>query len=517
MANRGGAVLSCAFSRLHRQFIQVHSRRAYSVAINNVLARHSSNIRLVNGIMKLSDIANLRRMSTTKAGQPLPETHPHLMHVGEITPGITKEEYEDRRARLFAKLPVNSAVIIPGYRTRYASCNVFYPFRQSSDLFYLTGFNEPDAVAVLEKIGVHQHNPIERFRMFVRPRDEHAELWDGPRTGLEGARQIFGADEAIDSSLFALEFPKILAQFNSVYYDLPKDTNLFGDNVFRQRHKASAKQYPLASILHQMRQIKSPAEISLMQRAGDITGEAFRQVIRSTQPGMLERELDARMDFECRRRGAERQAYVPVVAGGRNALTMHYVQNDMLLRSGDLVLMDAGSEYHGYASDVTRTWPVNGKFTESQRQLYQAILNVQKVCIEMCTEENNISLNAIHRQSVMTLKEELAKLGWSPNIYDIENILYPHHVGHYLGLDVHDTFVMSRSVPLKAGTVVTIEPGIYVPDSQKYPEPYRGIGIRIEDDILVGQHSPIVLSERVPKQIDELEQILSEKDTFQDD
>ncbi|KAI8056906.1 peptidase M24, structural domain-containing protein [Syncephalis plumigaleata] len=434
-------------------------------------------------------------------GQPLPETHPYLMHPDEITPGVSRQEYEQRRAELFAKMPVNSVAIVPGYRTRYASCNVFYPFRQSSDLFYLTGFNEPDAIAVFEKRkGYQPSTPEEMFRLFLRPSDEHAELWDGPRAGLNGARTIFGADEAIDSSLFNVEFAKMVKQVSTLYYDLPKDVNLFGENILNNHRSLTARRVPLAPIIHKMRQIKSPAEIKLMQQAGDITGQAFRQVIASTRPGMIERELDARMDYECRRRGAERQAYVPVVAGGRNALTMHYVQNDMPLESGDLILMDAGSEYHGYASDVTRTWPVNGKFTLPQRQLYQAVLNVQKTCIEMCTEEKHVTLNNIHRQSVITLKSELNKLGWTASI----------NASHYLGLDIHDTYSLDRSSPLKAGMVITIEPGIYVPESSKFPEQYQGIGIRIEDDILIGQDKPIVLSRQAPKEIDEIEQLLSE-------
>ncbi|RKP22730.1 Creatinase/Aminopeptidase P, partial [Syncephalis pseudoplumigaleata] len=316
------------------------------------------------------------RCFATRAGQPLPETHPHLMRADELTPGIAKEEYTERRARLFAQLPPNSAAIIPGYRIRYASCNVFYPFRQSSDLSWrCVGFNEPDAVAVLEKRPGHwQSSMVEVFRLFLRPSNAHAELWDGPRTGLEGARGIFGADEAIDSSLFRVEFTRLAQRSSTLYYDLPKDVNLFGEDVLRQQHHSlmgkligdingtasKSKRRPLAPIVHAMRQVKSAAEITLMQRAGEITGQAFREVSRpATRPGMLERELDAHMDYACRRRGAERQAYVPVVAGGRNALTMHYVQNDMPLRSGDLVLMDAGSEYRGYASDVTRTWPVS--------------------------------------------------------------------------------------------------------------------------------------------------------------
>jgi intermediate cleaving peptidase 55 len=198
-------------------------------------------------------------------------------------------------------------------------------------------------------------------------------------------------------------------------------------------------------------------------------------------------------------------AYVPVVAGGDNALTMHYVRNDMPLRDGDLVLVDCGGEFHGYASDITRTWPVNGKFTEPQRELYQAVLNVNKKCIQLCTEKENISLNGIHEHSVRLMKEELQNLGFKLTEGDVDHRLYPHHIGHYLGLDVHDCHDLDRSRVLRRGYVVTIEPGVYVPYDDRFPHKYQGIGIRIEDNVWVGEEEPVVLSVTSPKEVVDVE------------
>ncbi|CAJ0756726.1 16020_t:CDS:10 [Entrophospora sp. SA101] len=229
---------------------------------------------------------------------------------------------------------------------------------------------------------------------------------------------------------------------------------------------------PLSRLIQDLRLVKSDSEIKLMKKAG-----------------LSEHDLYAKIDFECRIRGAQFLAYVPVVACGINALTMHYVRNDMPLRDGELVLMDAGGEYYGYASDITRTWPVNGRFTQPQKELYEAVL-------KLCTEEQNISLNGIHEYSVKMMKEELSPLGFDLVEGDVDRVLYPHHVGHYLGLDVHDTHDIDRSKILRKGM-----PGIYVPRNKAYPEQYHGMGIRIEDNVLVGESDPIVLSSSAPKEI----------------
>ncbi|CAJ0649142.1 3670_t:CDS:2, partial [Entrophospora sp. SA101] len=239
---------------------------------------------------------------------------------------------------------------------------------------------------------------------------------------------------------------------------------------------------------YKMTMFVPPKNKSIEMWDGPRTGLAGATT-KFTKPGLSEHDLYAKIDFECRIRGAQFLAYVPVVACGINALTMHYVRNDMPLRDGELVLMDAGGEYYGYASDITRTWPVNGRFTQPQKELYEAVL-------KLCTEEQNISLNGIHEYSVKMMKEELSPLGFDLVEGDVDRVLYPHHVGHYLGLDVHDTHDIDRSKILRKGM-----PGIYVPRNKAYPEQYHGMGIRIEDNVLVGESDPIVLSSSAPKEI----------------
>ncbi|RIB17595.1 peptidase M24 [Gigaspora rosea] len=431
-------------------------------------------------------------------GQPTPETHPHLMKPGELTPGIAALEYELRRAKLMDRLSENSVVISLGYRMRYMSNKVFYPFHQNTDFFYLCGFNEPDSAIVLEKNNSRRGY---KMTMFVPPKNRCLEMWEGSRTGVLGAIDFFGADEA---RTFNSKIKDIIKNYKDIYIDLPPRTNILStDNIQKSIGRNSVK--PLSRIIQDLRLTKSDSEIALMRKDGEITGKAFIQTMKFTKPGLSEHDLYAKIDFECRIRGAQSLAYVPVVAGGINALTMHYVRNDMPLRNGDLVLLDAGGEYYGYASDVTRTWPVNGKFTQSQKELYEAVLNVNRRCIKLCTEAEGISLNGIHEISVELMKEELLNIGFDLSEGDIDRVLYPHHVGHYLGLDVHDTPYIDRSRRLSSGMVITIEPGIYVPPNDAYPERYHGMGIRIEDNVVVGATDPIVLSSTAPKEIVDIE------------
>ncbi|CAB4489411.1 uncharacterized protein OCT59_011176 [Rhizophagus irregularis] len=472
-------------------------------------------------------------------GQPTAKTHPHLMKPGEVTPGITATEYEFRRARLMNMLPENSVAIALGYRTRYMSNKVFYPFHQNTDFFYLCGFNEPDAAIVLEKNNTRKGY---KMTMFVPPKNTSVEMWDGSRTGVLGAVEIFGADEAIESTRFNSKIKEIVKNYKDIYIDLPAKTNILSsDSIYKSTSRAygipsfhtfsywfnycrdhldrlirphrfssistmfGSQVKPLSRIIQELRLIKSDSEIALMKVAGQITGKAFIETIKFTNLGFTEHDLYAKVDFECRIRGAQYLAYVPVVAGGINALTLHYVRNDMPLQNGDLVLVDAGSEYHGYASDITRTWPINGKFSPAQRDLYEVVLNANRQCIKLCTEKKNISLNKIHEKSVQFIKEGLSSLGFDLVEGDVDRVLYPHHVGHYLGLDVHDTHDLERSRILKSGMVITIEPGVYIPPNDAYPKHFHGMGIRIEDDVLVGETDPYVLSSIAPKEIVDIE------------
>ncbi|KAJ2963844.1 hypothetical protein NQZ79_g1082 [Umbelopsis isabellina] len=495
-------------------------------------------------------------------GQPVFETHPYSIEKNEVTPGVTALEYELRRTALMNSLHEGSLVLSLGYRTRYMSNNVFYPFHQNTDFWYLTGFNEPDAAALLVKDSSSPKGY--KMTMFGLPKNPSAELWDGPRTGLDGMMQKFGADEAFNSMQFPGRLRDAINNAKCIYVDtemsaasilsasepakkliangMPADwsnwqeggvagllakvrqnfarygkvsglcelatggTELVSKHVgLRNGRKTSKPVKQLSPLIQEFRNIKSQAEAKIMRQSGEISSKAFIEAMKFTKPGVTEGQLWAKLDFECRMRGSTILAYVPVVAGGPNALSMHYVRNDMKLRDGDLVLVDCGGEYNGYASDITRTWPVNGKFSEPQKKLYQAVLDVNKACIKLCTESNNISLHGIHDVSVRLMKQELEKIGFPAKGGDVERILYPHHVGHYLGLDVHDCHDLDRSRRLKSGMVVTIEPGIYVPYDDRFPREYQGIGIRIEDNVCIGKEDPWVLTATAPKEIVDIE------------
>ncbi|GAA5800190.1 hypothetical protein HPULCUR_005615 [Helicostylum pulchrum] len=426
-------------------------------------------------------------------GQPTPVTHPNIMKKGEVTPGLTLEEFETRRSNLMKSLPENSTVVSLGYGTRYMTNNIFYPFHQNTDFWYLCGFNEPDAAMILEK-----DNSKRGYKqtMFVAPKSPSAELWDGPRTGVEGVTEIFGADEAYENTRFPNYLKKVLSSAEHIFMDSPGEQPTLASNESTKK---------LIETVQELRMIKSDAEIEIMKKSGLISSKAFVEAMKWTEPGTTEGQLWAKFDFECRVRGSTILAYVPVIAGGPNALSMHYVRNDMELKDNDLVLVDCGGEYNGYASDITRTWPVNGTFSEAQRELYQVVLNVNKSCIKMCTEANIISLHGIHTHSVKVMKQELQNIGFNANSWDIERILYPHHVGHYLGLDVHDLHDLDRSRKLKKNMVITVEPGIYVPFDDKFPAKYQGIGIRIEDNVVIGKNEPYVLTANSPKEVVDIE------------
>ncbi|KAF9907331.1 hypothetical protein BX616_000465 [Lobosporangium transversale] len=459
---------------------------------------------------------------------------------------MSANEYELRRTTLMQSLPKNSIVISTSHKTRYMSNNIFYPFHQHTDFFYLCGFNEPDSALILEK---NDSSRGYKMTMFVAPKNANIEMWEGARTGLDGAKEIFGADEAIDANLFRYRIADIASRYENVYFDYPTPSMFMPLDIAKKLHNKPAvssffsglkhtfrtiakKPSPstltftsrphdkintiadsdpmsttksLSPLIQELRVIKSEAEIKIMREAGEISGKAFIETMKFTNPQRFEHQIYAKFDYECRMRGSQMMAYVPVVAGGSNALTMHYVNNDQPLHNGDLILMDAGGELNGYASDITRTWPINGKFTQAQKELYEVVLHANKECIKLCTENSGMSLNQIHDVSMRLTKEGLSSLGIKPLAHDVDRRLYPHHVGHYLGLDVHDTGDISRSRALKEGMVITIEPGLYIPRDPAYPEKYQGIGIRIEDNVAIGKTVPHVLSVTAPKEIVDVE------------
>ncbi|KAI9877181.1 MAG: hypothetical protein M1830_004616 [Pleopsidium flavum] len=465
-------------------------------------------------------------------GQPVHETHPHLLKAGEgqlprgargrdtlndgdlVTPGITALEYAHRRAKLASKLPDNSIAVIAASDIKYRSGAVFYEFHQDSNFFYLTGFNEPEALAIIEKTGKDGDH---RFHLYVRPTDAKAAQWDGARSGTQAALDVFNADETGDVSKLHKILPSIVAEASEVYTDIQtKDptTTAFGRFFSGALSKAegfakiveTSRVKPLKSLINDLRVLKSQAEIANMRKAGQASGRAFTEAMR--QEWTREKDLAAFLDYQFKIKGCDSSAYVPVIAGGVNALSIHYVRNDDVLKDGQLVLADAGGEYGGYITDITRCWPVSGRFSEPQKDLYEAILKVQRSCVAMCREDANLSLDKLHEIAENGLREQLKQLGFDVSGKAIDT-LFPHHLGHYIGLDVHDSPGYPRRDSLKAGQCVTIEPGLYIPNDDRWPEQFRGIGIRIEDSVCVQENGPLVFSTEAVKEVVDIEALAS--------
>ncbi|KAJ1729382.1 aminopeptidase, partial [Coemansia biformis] len=454
---------------------------------------------------------------------PTHETHPELVAKDELTPGIAKSEYEARRQRLVSEMPDGSTLFLFSACMHFVSPHVFHEFRQDSDFYYLTGWNEPDSVAVIQKTPHADRGYT--MTMFVRPKAPEKELWEGPRSGVEAAVAVFGADEARPISKFRDYAARIAADSTGIYADLDREHGIARSSHRRdlqqllKRSNMGARLRPLTQLVQQGRLIKSPAEIRLMREASRVSGAAFAETMRFCRPGLCESTLQATFAHASKmalvgaggevadRSTLGRPAYVPVFASGEHALCMHYVLNQGPVKDGDLLLIDAGTEYAAYAADITRTIPVNGRFSEPQRDLYSALLSVQKQIIKLCYADSGYSLNEIHRYSTSLLAVELKQIGFRAADRDIDRHLFPHHISHYLGLDVHDTVDMTRSQRLRANMVVTVEPGIYVPYNDKFPKAFQGIGIRIEDNIVIGQTEADIenLSTHAPKSISDIE------------
>lgn len=418
------------------------------------------------------------------------------------------------------RMAPNSVAIIPGAREATRSNDTHYRFRQDSDFFYLTGFEEPEAIAVVKP------SETNKYALFVRPRDPEREIWDGRRAGVEGAMSEFGAHAAFPISEFNSKLREILEGADILYYRLGVNREL-DDAIIRELtamrgwnrkpiHPPQTIVDP-ASIIHEMRVVKSPDELEIMQTAADIAAEAHVAAMKAVRPGMHEYQIEALIEQIFRQRGAAGPAYTSIVGGGPNATVLHYITNDAELRDGDLVLIDAGAEYRGYASDITRTFPINGRYTKAQREIYDLVLKAQKSCVEMVRP--GVTHDQIKQHSIEVLTEGMVELGLLKG--EPEELIkekkheqfYMHGLGHMLGIDVHDVgqyYFGQESRALEPGVVMTVEPGIYVaPDTKDVPEQYLGIGVRIEDDVLCTNNGPRVLTNKVPKQAEEIEALMA--------
>jgi Xaa-Pro aminopeptidase len=433
---------------------------------------------------------------------------------------MTPSEYKRRRRALAKAIRTDGIAIIPAAREAVRNRDVHYPFRQNSDFVYLTGFPEPDAFAVLAP-GRDEGD----FVIFCRPRDPEREQWDGARIGVEGAAADFGADQAFPLSELDEVMPTLIDGRRRLYFPIGVDAVLDARVMgWVNRVRANARAggdapetfVTIESILHEMRLRKSAAEIKQMRRAAEISAAAHRRLMQICEPGLNEGRLEAEFQHACAIAGARHQAYPPIVGGGANACVLHYVENRAALRDGDLVLIDAGCELDGYASDITRTFPVNGRFSPPQLELYELVLEAQIAAIGKAKPGN--LWNEPHDEAVTVLTKGLIKLGILKGKLrklikdEAHKPYYMHRTGHWLGMDVHDVGRYKTGGnwrPFEPGMVLTVEPGLYLGDSEAIPAPYRQIGIRIEDDVLITETGNEILSAGVPKDADAIESLMS--------
>jgi len=434
---------------------------------------------------------------------------------------ISKSEFARRRKNLMSLMEPNSIAIVPSAPEQPRSRDTNYPFRQDSDFHYLSGFDEPEAVLVL--IPGRKHG---QFVMFCSDRDPEVELWHGYRAGLEGVCEVHAADDAFPVGDIDDILPGLIEGRERVYYSMGRSVD-FDQQIMswvnRIRSKESSGAVPpgeftdLDHMLHDLRLIKSAAELRLLRRAGEITAAAHIRAMQHCKPGIHEYQLEAELLHEFAVSGARHPAYPSIVGSGENACTLHYLENSSRMRDGDLVLIDAGCEFDYYASDVTRTFPVNGCFNRQQRAIYELVLKAQLAAIDAIAPGNH--WNQAHEATVRVITEGLVALGLLKGRVSslIKRKAYSdffmHRTGHWLGLDVHDVGdyrVAGEWRMLEPGMVMTVEPGIYIaPDNKKVGKAWRGMAVRIEDDVVVTADGCEVITSGVPRTVDEIEALMA--------
>lgn len=436
--------------------------------------------------------------------------------------GLPFANYARRRRHLMRMAGDDAILVLPAALARIRSGDTLYPYRQDSDLWYLTGFPEPEAVLVLVPGRKHGETLL-----FCRERDLEREGWDGPRFGPEGAVEAFGLDDAYPIADLDDILPGLLEGRSRVYYHFGRDADfdlqLIGwlnrvRAMVRQGAQPPHEFLELSHLLDELRLFKDRDELKLMQRAADISVLAHQAAMRATRPGSREYELQAEIERVFRMHDAV-PAYGSIVGAGGNACVLHYIANNGQAKDGDLVLVDAGAEYRGYAADITRTFPVSGRYSKPQRALHDLVGAAQAAALAQARA--GVPYEAGHHAAVATLTEGLLKLGLLKGKLE-KNIaeghykrFYRHKTGHWLGLDVHDVGeyrIEGESRLLEPGMVFTIEPGLYVsPDDTSVDAKWRGIGIRIEDDVLVTKDAPKVLTGKLARSADEIEALMAER------
>lgn len=420
---------------------------------------------------------------------------------------IKEKEYKLRRERFAKKIQNNSIAVFCSAEQKIRSNDTEYPYRQNSNFYYLTGLKEDNAALVFLK-----QETKYKIYLFVQKKDPALELWTGKRLGAKKAKELFSVDDVFEIEHFSIKVKEFLEEKHTLYYDFKVQNGLIENIKVIAKNIVEVKNG--AQIIESMRLIKSASEIKLIKRALKITKEAHHKAMQMSNELSYEYELQAEIEYIFKKNGAYSDAYTTIVASGNNANTLHYIDNTMPLKKGELILIDAGCEYEYYSSDITRTIPVSGKFTKAQKELYEMVLNVEKKIISMMKPK--VLRSELQNEAEKMLCEGMVKLGILKG--SVRKLLknkahrkyFPHGIGHYMGLDVHDQNPYknqkNKEIPLKAGMVLTIEPGIYLPeDDKKIPKKYRGIGIRIEDDILVTKEGYENLSKEVFKEIKDIE------------
>lgn len=434
---------------------------------------------------------------------------------------LAQAEYSKRRQQLMAKMEANSIAIVPTAVETVRNRDVEHPFRQDSDFYYLSGFAEPNACLVLIP-GREQGEYI----VFCQDKNPEMEIWTGRRAGPEGVAKDFYADEAYPIEAIDTVLPDLIEGKARIYTEIGANKEF--DNqlthwvnqvkaMVRKGAQVPHEYSALGHLLHEMRLIKSDAEIELMQKAADISAAGHCRAMQTAKPGCFEYQLEAEILHEFTREGSRWPAYSSIVGGGDNACILHYTNNDAEVDDGSLILIDAGCELDYYAADITRTFPVNGKFSPEQKALYELVLKAQLAAIGQVKPGN--SWNAGHEAAVEVLVDGLLELGLldgdAEQIIEDESykVFYMHRTGHWLGMDVHDVgeYRINKAWrPLEVGMALTVEPGLYIaPDCEEVEERWRGIGIRIEDDIVVTEQGCHILSHKVPKTVADIEALMS--------
>ena len=421
---------------------------------------------------------------------------------------LPKEEFGERRTRVFTQMQPNSALLLFSEIEKRRNNDCTYTFRQDSYFWYLTGFNEPNAALLLLKT-----EQAEKAIIFLRPRDPLLETWNGRRLGVEHAPQQLNVNEAYSIEELATVLPKILKNLTALYY-VP-EIHTWGDKLVTESAVSFSEILDWRPMLSEMRLIKSPNEIRLMQQAGQITALGHIKAMQTTRPNRFEYEIESDILHEFNRHCARFPSYNSIVAGGSNACILHYTENDRPLNDGDLVLIDAGCEFAMYAGDITRTFPVNGKFSQPQREIYELVLKAQKRAIELLVPGN--SIKQANDEVIRIKTQGLVDLGILKG--DVDTLIeqqayrqfYMHGLGHWLGLDVHDvgSYGQDKQRILEIGMVITVEPGIYISEDADVPEQYKGIGVRIEDNLLMTEYGNKILTAAAPKEIADIENLMN--------